>query len=287
MTALLEGIRVVSLATNIPGPVAAARLRDMGAMVVKVEPPRGDALALATPQWYANLHEGIEIVVLDLKTDAGREELQELLSESDLLLTASRPSALKRLGLEWSTIARRYPELCQVAIVGYGPPDTEKPGHDLTYQAHLGLLNPPHLPLTLTADFAGAEQAVVATLALLYRRERAANEGATLEDGDRFAWVSLSSAASDFAESLRQGLTRPGGLLGGLLPGYNLYETKDGWIAIAAIERHFLAKLAQELALEQVTTEAMKEAFLLRTAEEWEEWAAERDIPLLAVKDAS
>lgn len=287
MTTVLEGIRVVSLATNIPGPVVAARLRDMGAMVVKVEPPSGDALAVASPRWYAELHEGLEIMNLDLKKDAGREKLRNLLAQSDLLLTASRPSALERLGLEWSALARDYPQLCQVAIVGYGPPDVEKPGHDLTYQANLGLVNPPHLPLTLTADIAGADQAVVAALTLLYRRERAISRGEALDDGERFAWASLSSAASGFAEPLRRGLTQPGGLLGGLLPGYNLYETMDGWIAIAAIERHFLARLAQELALEQVTREAMEEAFLGRTAVEWEDWAAGRDIPLVAVKDAS
>jgi crotonobetainyl-CoA:carnitine CoA-transferase CaiB-like acyl-CoA transferase len=281
---ILQGIRVTSLATNIPGPVAAARLRDMGATLVKVEPPNGDALALASPKWYADLHNGVEVLGLDLKTSRGMEQLHELLVESDLLLTASRPSALRRLGLEWSRLAGRYPRLCQVAIVGYPPPMEEKPGHDLTYQARLGLVKPPDLPLTVLADLAGAERAVTAALALLYWRERATSNGAVLDEGDRFAWAPLSDAAAAFAEPLRHGLTEPGGLLGGLLPGYNLYESKDGWIAIAALERHFLARLAQGLALERVTRDAMKEAFLTRTAAEWEEWAAERDIPLLALK---
>lgn len=287
MMTVLQGIRVTSLATNIPGPVAAARLRDMGATLVKVEPPSGDALALASPKWYADLHKGVEVLGLDLKQSSGMERLHEYLAESDLLLTASRPSALRRLGLEWPTLAGRYPRLCQVAIVGYSPPKEEKPGHDLTYQASLGLLKPPDLPLTVLADLAGAERTVTAALALLYRRERATIKGAVLDESDRFAWAPLSDAAAAFAEPLRRGLTEPGGLLGGLLPGYNLYETQDGWIAIAALERHFLAKLAQELALESVTRDAMKEAFLARTAAEWEEWAAERDIPLLAVKGAT
>ena len=161
-----------------------------------------------------------------------------------------------------------------------------EPGHDLTYQASLGLVKPPDLPLTVLADLSGAERAVTAALALLYRRERATSNGAVLDESDRFAWASLSDAAAAFAEPLRRGLTEPGGLLGGWLPGYNLYESKDGWIAIAALERHFLARLAQELALERVTREAMKEVFITRTAAEWEEWAADRDIPLLAVKGA-
>jgi crotonobetainyl-CoA:carnitine CoA-transferase CaiB-like acyl-CoA transferase len=283
---ILQGIRVISLATNIPGPVAAARLRDMGATLVKVEPPSGDALALASPKWYADLHKGVEVLGLDLKTSSGMEQLHKILAQSDLLLTASRPSALRRLGLDWPRLARRYPRLCQVAIVGYSPPKEEKPGHDLTYQASLGLVKPPDLPLTVLADLSGAERAVTAALALLYRRDRATSNGAVLEESDRFAWASLSDAAAAFAEPLRRGLTEPGGLLGGLLPGYNLYESKDGWIAIAALERHFLARLAQELALERVTRDAMKEVFKTRTAAEWEEWATERDIPLLAVKGA-
>jgi len=180
MTSFLKDIRVISLATNIPGPVAAARLRDMGADVVKVEPPSGDALALASPQWYAELHEGLEVFQLDLKTDNGKEQLHEHLAKSDLLLTASRPSALFRLDLAWSTLANCYPELCQVAIIGYAPPNAEKPGHDLTYQAGLGLVTPPELPRTIAADFAGAERAVTLALGLLYQRERAVISGKTL-----------------------------------------------------------------------------------------------------------
>jgi len=93
-------------------------------------------------------------------------------------------------------------------------------------------------------------------------------------------------AAEDIAEPFRRGLTAPGGILGGMLPMYNLYKAADGWIAIAALERHFLATLALELRLEQVTKEAMDEAFLARSSAEWEEWALARDIPLVAVREA-
>jgi crotonobetainyl-CoA:carnitine CoA-transferase CaiB-like acyl-CoA transferase len=286
MKNILHDIHVVSLAANIPGPVAAARLRDMGAAVVKVEPPSGDALAMASPQWYAELHDGVQLLRLDLKSNSGRKKLEGLLAESDLLLTASRPSSLKRLGLAWPTLADRYPDLCQVAISGYAPPDADMPGHDLTYQASVGLLKPPDLPRTLVADMAGAERAVTAALALLYNRERAKRAGTVLEEEERFAWAPISVAAEDFAEPLRRGLTAPGELLGGMLPMYNLYKAADGWIAIAAIERHFLATLALELKLEQVTKEAVAEAFLARGSAEWEEWALARDIPLVAVREA-
>ena len=286
MKNILDDIRVVSLAANIPGPVAAARLRDMGALVAKVEPPSGDPLAMACTQWYADLHVGVRVMQLDLKSNYGRKKLEELLFESDLLLTASRPASLKRLGLAWPTLADRYPDLCQVAISGYAPPDANRPGHDLTFQAGAGLLRPPDLPQTLAADMAAAERAVTAALALLYNRERARRAGRVLEEGERFAWTPISVTAEDIAEPLRRGLTVPGGLLGGMLPMYNLYRAADGWIAIAAIERHFLTTLALELRVEQVTKELLTEAFLERSSAEWEEWALSRDIPLAAVREA-
>lgn len=284
MRAALRGVRVLSVATNIPGPVACARLRDMGARIVKVEPPNGDALARACPAWYAALHEDVEVQTLDLKKPTGSAKLEEHLAGSDLLITSSRPSALGRLGLEWSSLGRRYPELLQVAITGYMAPEEEKPGHDLTYQARLGLVRPPFLPRTVLADMAGAERGVTAALMLLYRREKAAQDGVSLDPGDRLENVSLSEAAAAFAEPLARGLTRQDGLLGGVLPGYNLYETADGWIAVAVLERHFLARLARELELNVVTKETLASAFLSQASEAWEAWAAERDIPLVAVR---
>src|SRR5436853_4543301 len=90
-----------------------------------------------------------------------------LLEEADLLLTSFRPSALRRLQLDWDTLHARYPRLCVLNIVGFGPPHEEVPGHDLTYQAKLGLLRPPLMPITLHADMAGAERSVSTAMALL------------------------------------------------------------------------------------------------------------------------
>src|SRR5690348_10700239 len=191
----LAGIRVLSLATSLPGPLAVARLRTLGATVAKIEPPAGDLLAAALPAWYTDLHQGVDVRRLDLKTPAGQAALTDALAASDLLLTAQRPTALARLGLDWETLHARYPTLCQVAIVGDPPPAAERPGHDLTYQAGLGLLKPLDLPRVLVADFAGAERAVSAGLALLLARERGQGCGRT--------WVALSEAAADFAAPLR------------------------------------------------------------------------------------
>jgi crotonobetainyl-CoA:carnitine CoA-transferase CaiB-like acyl-CoA transferase len=271
----LENLRVLTLAVNLPGPLAAAELQRLGAAVVKVEPPQGDPLNHALPDWYAQLHEGIEIIPLDLKTPEGRAHLEPRLAASDLLLTATRPAALARLGLAWDDLHGRHVRLCHVAIVGYPPPHEDRPGHDLNYQARAGLLVPPQLPRTCAADLAGAERVVSAALALLLARQRGQLAG--------YASVSLADVAEDLAAPLRQGLTAPGGALGGGRPGYGLYRARTGWVALAALEPHFFERLTRELSLSAVGPETLAQAFLARTAAEWETWAQDRDLPLTAV----
>lgn len=275
---LLDGLRVVSLAINIPGPVAAARLRDLGARVIKIEPPRGDPLALACIAYYEELHRGIEVRVLDLKDAEQRAECDRLLETADLLLTATRPETLRSLELHWTQLHARFPALCHAAIVGFPSPDENRPGHDLTYAARSGMLAPPQLPRVLVADMAGAEQAVSAALALLLARERG--------HGAEYREVALAKAAEDFTASLRQGLTAPGGLLGGGLPSYNLYAAKTGYVAVAALEAQYLDRLLQELGLAVATCEGFAQVFLTRTAREWEDWAQERDLPIAALSGA-
>jgi alpha-methylacyl-CoA racemase len=273
---LLKGVRVLSLAGNVPGPVAAFRLQRMGAEVTKVEPLAGDPLVAASPGWYAALTAGQHVLRLDLKEPGDRAALDALLTGSDLLLTATRPAALERLSLGWAQLREHHPALCCVAITGYAPPDENLAGHDLTYQAAAGLLRPPGLPLTLLADLAAAERTVSTALALLFARERTGQAG--------YAQVAIADAVAGFAEPLHYGLTQPGGLLGGGLPIYGLYAASDGWVALAALEPHFAMRLAEELALRNLERNELEEVFRTRTAAEWEQWAAERDLPIAAVR---
>ncbi|MCI0462549.1 MAG: CoA transferase [Gemmataceae bacterium] len=272
----LDNCLVLTLAINLPGPLAAARLHQLGAAVVKVEPPEGDPLAHACPDWYRELHQGQEIVRLNLKDSGERARLDSWLSRADLLLTATRLAALGRLGLAWAELHAHYPRLCQVAILGSPAPSEELPGHDLTYQARAGLLTPPHLPRACVADLAGAQEAVSAALALLLARERG--------QGSQYASVSLALAAEWFAQPLRRGLTAPGGVLGGGLAGYGLYRAREGWVAVAALEPHFQQRLLTELGLASATEEQLQRVFLTRTAQEWELWGAERDVPIAALR---
>jgi crotonobetainyl-CoA:carnitine CoA-transferase CaiB-like acyl-CoA transferase len=273
---LLPGLRIVSMALNLPGPAACARLRDLGASVVKVEPPAGDPFEHFCPAWYRALHAGMEAHRIDLKTDAGRAAMDRLLEEADLLVTAQRPTALARLGLDPASLERRHPRLCHVAITGHAPPGEELPGHDLTYLAAHGLVNPPALPPTLFADMAGAERAVSTALALVLARERTGHA--------QSATMALADAAAALAQPRVEGLTRAGALLGGGFAGYNLYAARDGWIAVAALEPHFERNLAHALGLVRLTTEALTAKFKAHTALQWEEWARPLDLPIVAVR---
>jgi len=271
----LKGTRLVTLALNVPGPVAAAHLVELGAEGIKVEPPSGDPLKAVAGPWYDFLTRKQTVVALDLKNRQDREKLEQYLDAAGLLLTSFRPSALQRLQLDWESISKRHPRLCVVNMVGYLPPDEEVPGHDLTYQASLGLLRPPELPITLHADLAGAERAVNVSLALLMNFARTGQ-------AER-AYVSLYEAIRDFAGPLNAGMTKPGGVLGGGFPFYGVYKASDSWIAVAALEPVFFNRLTAELNLSANPRAEMEAIFKTRTAAEWEQWAKERDLPIQAV----
>jgi crotonobetainyl-CoA:carnitine CoA-transferase CaiB-like acyl-CoA transferase len=275
---LLQGIKIVSLALNVPGPVAAARLTKLGADVTKVEPPSGDATKTAAPELYESLCQGQKVLRLDLKSQEGCAHLHELLAQSELLLASFRPSALQRLGLDWQSLHTRHPKLCFIGIIGYAAPFHERTGHDLTYQGGLGLLRPPQMPPTLFIDLAGAERAVSMALALLNRAGRRGEAGC--------AWVSLHECAQDLAAPLKAGLTTSDGILGGAYSLYGFYRASDGWIAIAALEPHFAQRLLCELGLKTADRTELERIFRQRKAVSWEKWAAELDLPLVAVREA-
>jgi len=267
------------MALNLPGPAACSRLRDLGASVVKVEPPRGDPMEMYCPAWYARLHDDVTVKKLDLKEDADRRAMDELLLGADLFVTAQRPSALARLGLGAGALAERFPKLCHVAITGHPPPDEEVPGHDLTYLAQAGILTPPALPATLYADMAGAERAVSTALALIIARDRRRPSQA--------AYVPLSDAADWLALPRDYGLTKPGAMVGGALASYNIYAAKRGWVAVAALEPHFAAALAEAFGFERLTVDRAAAVFATEDAEHWETWARPRDLPIVALRTAS
>ncbi|HYE84925.1 MAG TPA: CoA transferase [Vicinamibacterales bacterium] len=260
-------MRIVSMALNVPGPVAVARMVAEGAEVIKIEPPWGDPLATLCPPWYDELHARVRVERVDLKSADGLAVLRVLLHDADVFLTSHRPSALARLHLDAATLRAALPSLGHVNIVG----DTakpEEPGHDLTYQARAGLLRGA-MPSTLVADMVGAERAHAAL------KEIARTRGTVI--------IGLYDALRDLAAPLHHGLTEVGGYLGGSNPAYGIYRARDGAVAVAALEPHFRSRLYEELGLPDGAD--LSVAFATRTAFEWERWAEARDLPLVALKE--
>ena len=268
-TRFLDGVRVVTIAQNVPGPLAAARLTHAGARVIKVEPLAVDPLLALSPAWHAEMHEGIAIERLDLKADGGRTRMVALLDDADLFLTSQRPSALARLELDPDRVLEIRPRLRILQIFG-SLRDPEHAGHDLTYQAQVGLIGDA-MPRTLTADVMASERAFAAALALLRQPP-----GSVMD-------VGLVESLEPMLAPLRYGLTAPGGVLGGGAPRYRLYPTRTGPVAVAALEPHFEVRLYRELGLTSGSDLASR--LIERTATDWEAWARERDLPIVAVRD--
>jgi len=264
----LDGLRVVSIAQYVPGPLAVARLVANGARVTKVEPPNGDPLEQLSKSWYAEMHRGVKVDRADLRSDDGREHLHSLLAEADLFITSHRPSSLARLSLDPGTLRGLFPSLRFVAIVG-SLAEPELPGHDLTYQAEAGIIRDA-LPLTLVGDVMASERVVSETLMLLRRPLGSVAE------------VGLVESLAPMVAPLTHGVTAPGGVLGGALPAYDVFETTHGHVAVAALEAHFEKKLYAELRLPQKAN--LAPVMKTKSAAEWEEWGKERELPMVAVR---
>lgn len=289
----LRGVRVLSLALNLPGPAAFMRLKAMGATCTKAEPPApknapaytsGDPMGQYNPAAYATLHQGIKVLTIDLKTDKGQARLHQELARTDLLLTSFRPSALVKLGLAWKVLHKRYPALSVVAIVGAPGERAEEPGHDLTYLAEASLVPDLSLPPTLYADMGGSLMASEAALKAALH-QRATGRGS-------FQEVALSDAAHWLALPRTWGLTQPKGAVGGAHAGYRVYPCKDGRVAVAALEPHFALALCKAAGVPtadlrtmfQPQTHATIAQFLAgQTRKQLDKLSVAQDIPLFTL----
>jgi len=259
----LDGVRVLDLSQYLPGPYAAQILGDLGAEVVKVEPPAGDPMRRLGPldsdgvsAFYKLVNAGKTVVRLDLKGEQGRADFEALAGCADALIESLRPGAMDRLGLGHEALARLNPGLVHCALSGYGQsgPYAQRAGHDINYMALGGGLatsGPRKAPAMVhppTADFAGGTQAALATLAALLRRARS-GEGAFLD-------VSLAESVLAWQGLTLTGALRPGhapdrgqSLLTGGAACYGIYRTADGrFVTLGALEAKFWAGFCEAVA---------------------------------------
>jgi crotonobetainyl-CoA:carnitine CoA-transferase CaiB-like acyl-CoA transferase len=260
----LAGIRVIELANFIAGPLAGTLLADMGADVVKVEPPGGD-MSRATPPIRNNesvsfvaLNRNKRSLVLDLKRPEAIEILRKLAGKSDVFLEAYRPGALDKLGLGAADVKAINPRIVYTSVSGFGQsgPDRRRAGVNLIIEAFSGVLSvtgePGQMPMrpgVQSADVFGALFATYATLAGLV--------GAARHGEGRIADVSLvetsiAAAAWEAAEYLETGsVPQPLGNKHRLSAPYQLFETRDGrYLAIGTPNDQLFGKLMQVLGLE-------------------------------------
>jgi crotonobetainyl-CoA:carnitine CoA-transferase CaiB-like acyl-CoA transferase len=250
----LEGVRVLDLSQYLPGPFATQLLADLGAEVIKVEPPVGDPMrsfifcdADGVSPFYKQVNAGKQVVTLDLKTAAGRTVLAELLNRADVLLESYRPGVLERLGFSRVRLQELNPRLIHCALSGFGQtgPCRERAGHDLTYLAMSGMLSltgtpeTPVMPFPPICDYAAGKQAATAILAALLRRARR-GKGAFIDVSLFEMALSWQSFALTAAQRPGQAFARGRDLLTGGAACYQIYRTADGrFVALGAIEEKF------------------------------------------------
>jgi alpha-methylacyl-CoA racemase len=287
----LRGVRILTLALNLPGPAAVMRLRALGATCTKLEPVAahggsGDPMAQYKPKAYEALHQGIKVVHADLKTPAGQRRLHALLTRTDVLITSFRPSALVKLGLAPQSLKRLYPALIQVAIVGAPEPHAEAPGHDLTYMAECGLVDGLQLPASLFADMGGSLLVTETVLQALWQRERAGRQ----QGRGSTHTIALSEAAAYLGLPRTWGLTAHDGAVGGAHAGYRVYACKNGRVAVAALEPHFAKSLCAVAGLpvagdlrhmvQPAIQRGLSDWFARQTRAQLKRIARQHDIPL-------
>jgi len=244
---LLSGLRVLDLTVWRPGPYATQLLAEIGADVIKVEPPGGDPMR-AYPELFASLNVNKRSVVLDLKELSGRRRLLELAADADVVVEGFRPGVVRRLGVGYEDVRAVNPTVvyCSVSGMGQTGPLSLAPGHDLNYQAWAGALapegGPPVVPALPVADLAGGMAAALAMCAAAFRRLRT-GEGERIDAAMADVLATWTGADRPQAAGVEQPV--PG------VPGYGTFEAGDGLLLVLGVltEDHFWRSLCDVLGL--------------------------------------
>jgi len=309
----LEGIRVLDFTNFIPGQIPTLLLAEMGADVIKIE-RRGireavykayhggkDPSAEDMKRWRAvnAFDRSKRSLVLNLKSDEGREIFYRLAKKSDVIIEGNRPGSMKRLGVDYDTVKEINPKIIYCAVTGYGQdgPYSAFPGHDATFLAASGVLSilneggsPPIIPGLKIADLAGAMYATIGILLAIIAREKT-GRGQFIDIA--MVDAALSWLIGPLIRYFEDGQVQPEKgevLLDGKRPGYNIYKAKDGkYLCFALREPHIWEKLCQKLGREDLIPhqnpdrekhdDIISELAKIFTAENRDEWVEKlRDV---------
>ncbi|TCC34097.1 CaiB/BaiF CoA transferase family protein [Kribbella speibonae] len=259
---ILGGYRVLDLSVAMAGPLAAMRLGDLGADVVKVEPVTGEwqrhtAAGGATGNEinasFLSLNRNKRSLAVDLKSDAGRELLYELVRTTDVFLQNYRPGVAARLGVDYDTLRALKPSLVYVSISGYGEsgPYAEWPGQDLLVQAMSGALfsagrpdEPPVAAPYFLADAVTAYSAFEGVLAALLHRERT-GEGQLVQVNmlDAVIALQMQELSVHTVGGVPQTRSEEVHAHSYIRAPYGIFTTADGYISLAFANLPVLAEV--------------------------------------------
>ena len=247
----LAGIRVVDCSTVLAGPYCTMLLADLGADVVKVEPPEGDATRGWGPPWVGDAAAGTRTAAyylavnrnkrslrLDLRQEAGREVLRRLIARGDVLVENYRAGGFARLGFSDAALQELNPDLVHLAIGGYGfrGPNPAKPGYDFIVQAAGGLMsitgaaeNPPQKVGVAISDVVSGLFGTIAVLAGLLAKPRAGGQRVDVSLLQSTLAILVNQAQNAFVTGRSPG--RRGNAHPNIVP-YETFETADGTIAV-------------------------------------------------------
>ena len=241
----LAGVRVVDLTAMVMGPYCTQILADMGADVIKVEPPRGDDTryvsvgpAPGMSGVFVNVNRGKRSVVLDLRTEHGKTVLRALIAEADVFIHSMRAKAITKLGFGYAEVAALNPAIVYTNCYGYGHrgPERDRPAYDDTIQAECGLpavqkelTGEANYVASIVADKVAGLTAVYATMMALFHRERTGEgqevEVAMFETMASFMLVEHANGA------MFDPPVGPAVYHRTIAPNRKPYRTKDGYIS--------------------------------------------------------
>lgn len=308
----LDGVRILDLTHIGAGPLATSMLGDMGADVIKVEPLGvGDAtrgydeiFPGADSSYFLGINRSKKSVALDLKSEAGKEVAQRLLETCDVVIENYRPGALRRLGLDYDSVARRKPDIVYCSISAFGPdgPYADRPGMDIIVQGMGGIMGitgePGRPPVKVgppIADFMGSYLAAYGiSLALFARERQGVGQLVTISllDGQIAA---LANYITGFHVTGKPDQP-PGGGHPQIVP-YQVFSAKDGYLIVACLTEGFWRNMCAALGVEHLMHDPrfetnkvrtqhraelipiLSEIFEMRTREEWVRILGARDVP--------